>query len=347
MANTTTKSAAKKTSRAPRTKKTAAVEQLPLTVNMEGAGLTESDNAELAGLLADLALDTPAIVAADPDVVIEPPMPAEDIAAITAADIEAALAPTVVIEPTEADINAAVAGATVAEHYAEIEGDAPASEADTPSADAPVEVKGKKEKAPKEKKERLHFSDKVERIKHRLGDKLGDFLVLEMNDALLEGDALAQKQDETMAILKGMNVKEKNRASLLLDYAAGKSGKLNEVMHRAINVLNADGKLTTGDNGNLHKNLLARPYSAGAARSMGRNTINVFADLKIVKMVGKGEFVVNPDSLLLATINSKIAAPAAPVEAAAPVITPVEVEAAAVPETTEAPVAGEPVALAA
>lgn len=159
--------------------------------------------------------------------------------------------------------------------------------------------------APKEK--RQYFAKKEDRIKYRLGEKLGDFMVLELDDANLEGDALKAKQDETFKVIAEMSVKVKNRASLLLDFVAGKTAKLNNVIATAFKVLSADGKLTTGDNGNLHAALLKKPYSPSAARAMGRNTITLMEKLKVINKTAKGEFVANPNSLLLANVKAMLA----------------------------------------
>jgi hypothetical protein len=162
---------------------------------------------------------------------------------------------------------------------------------------------------------RVHYANKTDRIKARLGEKLGDYLVLEIADAELEGDALKAKQDETLAVIDAMSVKVKNRASLLLDWLSGKTAQPNEILKRALAVLHADGKITTGDNGNLHKNLLTKPYSASAARSMGRNTITVMEKTKMIVASGtKGEYVPNPSSLFLSFANEMSGYAAAPEE---------------------------------
>jgi hypothetical protein len=165
---------------------------------------------------------------------------------------------------------------------------------------------------------RVHYANKTDRIKARLGANLGNYLVLEIADADLEGDALKAKQDETLAVIDAMSVKVKNRASLLLDFLSGKTGKPNEILKRALDVLAADGKITTGDNGNLHKNLIAKPYSPSAARAMGRNTVTVMEKTKmIVAGANKGEFLPNPSSLFLAMANEMTGLSAAAEEPAA------------------------------
>src|SRR5690606_27785248 len=108
-----------------------------------------------------------------------------------------------------------------------------------------------------------------------------------------------------------MNKKEQNRASNFVEWLSGKKSRLNNVLERVLKVLERDGVLTTGNEGNVIKDLLARPYSLGSARAMGGNTIGMFADLKVIVADGKGKFVPNPDSLLLMKAKSLLAAPAA------------------------------------
>jgi hypothetical protein len=150
---------------------------------------------------------------------------------------------------------------------------------------------------------RIFFADKADRIAHRLGADLGNYMVLEIADALLEGDALKAKQDETFAMIRDMSVKVKNRASLLLDFAAGKKAELNSVIATAFRTLKADGKITVGDKGNFIVTLLARPYSLNSARAMGNNTISLLKQLKVLVDGGKGMYVANPNSLILAKVN--------------------------------------------
>jgi len=223
---------------------------------------------------------------------------------------------------TDEAVSAVVAGLDLSDHYAAM----PADEVphDGASAEeiaaATVEVTPvAAPKAPKvPKAPRVHYENKTDRIKSRLGEKLGDYLVLELNDAELEGDALKAKQDETLAVIDAMSVKVKNRASLLMDFLSGKATKPNEIMKRALDCLAADGKLTTGDKGNLHLNLLTKPYSTAAARSMGRNTLTVMEKTKMIVLSTKGEYLPNPESLFLVMANQKLGTPAVePVEAEA------------------------------
>ncbi|MDP9155321.1 MAG: hypothetical protein M3O74_13835 [Pseudomonadota bacterium] len=243
----------------------------------------------------------------------------------------------------DATLEAAVAGLEVAEHYALVpptethiesltdeeaekerllaeEALATEMSAVEPGAE-PGATAPKATRAP-----RVHYQNKTDRIKARLGSNLGNYLVLEIADAELEGDALKAKQDETLAVIDSMSVKVKNRASLLLDWLSGKTGKPNEILKRALDVLAADGKITTGDNGNLHKNLIAKPYSPSAARAMGRNTVTVMEKTKMIVAGAKGEYLPNSGSLFLlmaqqnlnpAAVEPAVEEPAAAVEAPA------------------------------
>jgi len=279
--------------------------------------------------------NVPAVEVADPVEVIESGVEMLSIEDLSET-VELPVEPTV---HTDEAVSAAVAGLELSEHYAAL----PADEVphDGASAEeiaaATVEVAPIAVKAPKEpkvpKNPRVHYENKTDRIKQRLGEKLGDYLVLELSDAELEGDALKAKQDETLAVIDAMSVKVKNRASLLMDFLSGKAAKPNEIMKRALDCLALDGKLGTGDKGNLHINLLTKPYSAAAARSMGRNTLTVMERTKMIVLSAKGEYLPNPESLFLVMANQKLGLTAAPVEAepaVEPVIEAVEVEVEAV-----------------
>lgn len=288
-----------------------------VSLNMTGVVPASTDDAALDALLADLGLpegDADEVFESAPETeAIEPTADAMDLEAAVASvevrEIQAAQGdefaesevPTELIEP-EGSVSGDEPAAAPEKKGKRAKGEKKAKAPKEPKV-----AKPKAEKPPKEPKApRVYYADKVDRIVARLGDKLGDFMVLEVADAALEGEALKAKQDETLAILRGMSVKVKNRASLLLDYAAGKTGSLNEVITRAFKVLAADGKLETGDKGNLHLNLLAKPYSQGAASAMGRNTINLMAALKVINKTDKGVFVANPESLLLSIVNGKL-----------------------------------------
>lgn len=178
---------------------------------------------------------------------------------------------------------------------------------------APEPKKEKKARQKKEKPEgetepkakREYFGkDKVRRIETKLGDQLGDYMVLTLSDAALEGEALKVAQRGTLDVINAMGEKVKNRATLLIEFVAGRQSKCNEIMLRALTILKKDGMLTRGAEGNLHKDLLARPYAENSARSMGDNTLRVLIGLKMVIPGEKNSLVANPESLLLMKANS-------------------------------------------
>lgn len=190
--------------------------------------------------------------------------------------------------------------------------DAPVVEEATAKPKGKGKGKGKGDKKcaepsePKEKKERKHYASKIERLNDKLGTTLGDYTVLEINDATLEGDALKAKQDETMEALKTAGTKVQNRMTFLIEFAAGKSAKLNGIATKALELLKKDGKITTGEKGNLHQALIAHPYSVNAAKAMGGNTLLAMQKLKMLVAGEKGEWLPNPNSLYLIKINSML-----------------------------------------
>lgn len=189
-------------------------------------------------------------------------------------------------------------------------------EAATHASAAAVEPDTKSKRVPTPRK---HYADKVERLVDRMGEKLADYSVLTTEDAgALEGsDGLKAVTERTLEIIRGMNSKEKNRATNFMEWLSGRRSTLNAVLFRTLQVLSRDGHIQTGtgDEGNVIKDLLGAEYSLGSARAMAGNTIGMFADLKvIIPLEGhKGRFVGNADSLLLAAARAKLeAAPTVP-----------------------------------
>jgi hypothetical protein len=183
----------------------------------------------------------------------------------------------------------------------------PAEKPAKPAKKAKAEKKAKEPKAPKEPKvavPRKHYTNKVERISDKLGSQLGDFTVLELADAVLEGDALAAKQKETLEIIKTSGKKVQNRQTFILEFIAGKSAKLNGVIETAIAILNKDGFIATGVEGNFHQALLAKPYSVNAAKAMGNNSLLALKSLKVIVAGEKGTYIPNKNSLILMKLNA-------------------------------------------
>lgn len=251
--------------------------------------VVQDDDNSLDALLADLNL-----LPDDDEVVVEKEVDVEPESLIESAEISAATFDEILNGGGD-DV---------------LEGEEP-EEYEEPLA-AVAEVKPtKKAKAPKEPKvakvkaePRKHYANRVERIVDKLGASLGDYTVLELADAMLEGTALKAKQQATLDIIKTSGKKVQNRQTFILEFIAGKSATLNGVIKSAVTILNNDGFITTGIEGNLHKALLAKPYSVNAAKAMGGNTLLALKTLKMVTQEGAGKYVANADSLILAKLNS-------------------------------------------
>lgn len=174
----------------------------------------------------------------------------------------------------------------------------PAKEAVAKVVKPPKEPKAKAESIP-----RKHYASKLERISDKLGDKLGEYTVLELADAMLVGTELAAKQQETLAIVKASGTKVQNRQTFIFEFIAGKSAKLNGVIQTALTILSKDGYIAMGIEGNLYKALIAKPYSPNAAKAMGGNTVLALKSLKVV-IDEAGKLVANPNSLILAKFKA-------------------------------------------
>lgn len=278
-------------------------------------------NSDLQELLAGIDLNIATAPAASAIQVIEPTVNIDDIleSAIAAAEnseVSIANAKVEVVNPgavpttkadgsdaydanaekTAADILSELETVVLANSEPQAETEPEKEQGDKAAAD-PVQ-KTKRVTAP-----RKHYTDKVERLKDRVGDDLSGVSMLSTEDMNLDP---TEALDRTLSIIKGMNKKEQNRASNLVEFVTGKRDKPNTVIERLLRLLHADGQLSTGDKGNVMANLLAKPYSPTSARAMGANTVAVFADLLLVKSDGKGKFVSNPESVLLAICKQKL-----------------------------------------
>jgi hypothetical protein len=162
------------------------------------------------------------------------------------------------------------------------------------------------------KKERVFFGKrKVDRMKHEMTEAgFASVCVLTKSDAALTGEAATKRQKEVEGVINEMSDKVKNRATYLLLFVHRGQGKLNEVIRRAIGVLNRDGFIKTGDAGNLHQDLLKKPYEARSARAMGNNTVSMLKQLGVLipgDADKKGHYVPNPESVILEKVNAAIA----------------------------------------
>lgn len=291
--------AAPKKARKPRAAKTEAAAVL----TMEHAMTVEptmsaaiSANDDLDKLLADIGMFVP-----DDEVIVAAPTDEPVV-------IEASLPMT----PAVDELEAAVSGAETAELMSAAateegdDGSAPSGTASELVSEPGAAAATKKTPTP-----RVRYTDKVERLKARVGDKLGEYSVLTTADVPMDDAALGEVMERTMDIIRAMNKKVGNRGVNFIEWLSGKKASLNSVIERTLKLLQADGHLETGEQGNVMKNLLARPYSLASARAMGGNTIAMLVQLKlIVPMEGaKGKFVANPDSLLLASALTRLSAP--------------------------------------
>lgn len=186
----------------------------------------------------------------------------------------------------------------------------------TDDADLEVEAtdkpaKAKKAKAPKAPKEPK--APRVTSITHQPGDRLvallGDKSFIHFS---LSEDAAAN-ETRVDEFVKAMNTRDaiadkvKDKAIMLFTWLKSdkSASDLNEVMKRAFEVLKKDGELTSGKNGNLQSNLLAKPYSAGTAASQANQMFMLFPLLGITQRE-KGKMVANPDSAVLAVVNARL-----------------------------------------
>lgn len=207
--------------------------------------------------------------------------------------------------------------------YAEADADTAASTADTPLPTVAKKTKASKKekkakpegekvaKAPKEPKEakpprlarHMCHGHESRVLAARLGERLGEFLVLEVADAGLDAAALKVRQDEILAVIDGLAKKVGEKATMLFGYMMN-GGKLNEVMLKTFTVLARDGKLTSGAKGNLQLEL-AEKYSPGTAASQANQMFMLLPALAIT-VKEKGMMVANPDSMILMKMNAEL-----------------------------------------
>lgn len=304
------KKSSTKISRSTKTKKAAAVAVADtlLLNHAEFMDMTDIGDPELIAMLASLS--TP-----DPDEIIESPLFTEvtpNVVEMDAAMLDAAVSgaeateamiaqatPEGVLEGTEAPTG------NTSDVVVEVIEAAPESAADA-VVEGPVV---KEKKTAKEKKAaipRKHYSDKTERLKDKLGSELAGYSILTLADAGVTDAELGAKVEETMAIIKSMNGKSQIWAVKMLEWLSGRKSSISEVTGRILRLLNKDGFVQTGATGNLYLDLIAKPYSPGAARAMGGNNLAMMMFLKILVADGKGRYVANPESLLLLKANSML-----------------------------------------
>lgn len=170
---------------------------------------------------------------------------------------------------------------------------------------AVTEEKSKKErkaKATRPSPLRDAAAKKSEKATHILGDKIGEFLVLESADLDLDEETLKAKQAKILSMLdakpgeEGVARKVGEKALMLFKWLKSGGPISNEVMRRTFEVLKRDGYLTSGDKGNLQVNLLEK-YSVGTARSQANQMFMLLPFLKVTVKT-KGRMEPNPDSTI-------------------------------------------------
>ncbi|WP_151708835.1 hypothetical protein [Acinetobacter brisouii] len=159
-----------------------------------------------------------------------------------------------------------------------------------------------------------HNAKKSDVLLDRLGGSQDD-IVLEFSDADLSPEELADKQREFLQVLNiqphmsttGVSTQKKvaEKVVILFTYLK-RGGKMNEVIYRTIKLLVEEGKVTSGDNGNLVKSLLDKPYSKGTARAQSGQMFKLLPLLKIAKEDSKGVFVANEDSVILRRLRDEL-----------------------------------------
>lgn len=150
------------------------------------------------------------------------------------------------------------------------------------------------------------FAASSERIAFKLGDRMKEFLVLDIADAALSDAELVKKQKALLLhIDTKLAMKVAEKATMLLGYLAN-GGKMNEVMKRAFVVLLKDGQLTSGDKGNLVTNLLAKPYSIGTARSQSNQIFSLFPLLGICNAKSGSSMTLNENSTIVAKMKQEL-----------------------------------------
>jgi len=202
----------------------------------------------------------------------------------------------------------------VESHEVEDAIEAVAAKADVADADAEVTAAPKKEKkakAPKEPKEPK--APRITSITHKPGDRLVALLGDKSHLHFFMSDSAEANEVRVNSFVDAMNTRDaiadkvKDKAIMLFTWLKSEKGadSLNEVMKRAFEVLKKDGELTSGKNGNLQSNLLAKPYSPGTAASQANQMFMLFPLLGITQRE-KGKMVANPDSTVLTVVNARL-----------------------------------------
>lgn len=258
------------------------------------------EDAELASLLAETTIEaavTPTI--AEPTLELLP--------------TPEALEATVIAEIEQTEAIHALYDAAADEKAADEE----IAESDTPKTapDAAADA-AKPPKAPRVSVSRVGKT-KSEVLTSTLGN-VSEGLLLEAADLTLSEEALREKQSALLDIIdvRPGSAKAKTAGSSTQKKVAEKviqlfgyvknGGTLNEVMRRTFKVLARDGEITSGEKGNLHAELLSKPYSVLTCKAQAGQMMAMLPMLKIALATSKGRLVANPDSLILAKVKAEL-----------------------------------------
>jgi hypothetical protein len=168
-----------------------------------------------------------------------------------------------------------------------------------PKTETKTETKGKDGKTGKKAKApptpRLTTGKPSDVIRHCVGAKLPEKLALELSDAPLSAEELSAKAEELLAAIdtcKQIKVREK---AIIFSKWLANGGALCRVIQITFETLARDGKIVTGDKGNLVQALLRKPYSIGTARAQSGQMHVMLPLFKIASRVGN-QIVLNPNS---------------------------------------------------
>lgn len=311
----------KTTATARKSKKTASVNpEESLTMNMQAATDLNLDNAStlLDGMLDDLIeQDAGDIDLSAEDIDLSADADTEDLAIeaqpeaalpVDAVDVLDALAVT--DDDLEGLDDAALDAAPDA-NAAFYE-----AQAEAMQPEAKTEKKAKAPKAPKPPAEPrvTYVTGKASDVLAARVGNVNEMLLLEAADLTLSAEELEAKQRDLLDMLnarprsgseQSTQKKVAEKVVMLFGWMK-KGGALNEVMRRTFTVLARDGYIVSGDKGNLHAELLAKPYSVGTCRAQAGQMMAMLPMLKIATKGEKGRLDLNPDSLIFAKVKADL-----------------------------------------
>lgn len=180
-------------------------------------------------------------------------------------------------------------------HVIAVEGNA--SDAEIEATLAEIEPE-----APAAKRVSAKSGKTSERIESKLGNDFIDKTTLSVTWA---SKSEQQHREDFAAIADKMALYVADKAVNLFTFLKT-GGGLNGVTLRAFQVLIKDDQITSGESGNLMRNLLSKPYSHGTSASQTNQIFQLFTDLEICVRQSKGVMIANPDSIILEEVKKLI-----------------------------------------